>query len=150
MLANSTTIFSWIHTAMKHSGEAHIVPLMYSATVRGVEVEAILNPAGITENDEHIRRFVTRCVHRTLQLSCSQIRLAPVTPNSDATALVQRSKTLSARCGIGAEYAKNTKFTSYSMYTTSSQRPSSVHTTFPQRIYSVHDVFTARKTVASA
>jgi len=30
---------------------------------------------------------------------------APVTPNGDATAFVQRSKTMSARCGIAAEYA---------------------------------------------
>jgi len=29
---------------------------------------------------------------------------APVTPNGDATAFVQRSKTMSARCGIAAEY----------------------------------------------
>jgi len=30
---------------------------------------------------------------------------APVKPNGDATAFVQRSKTMSARCGIAAEYA---------------------------------------------
>jgi len=30
---------------------------------------------------------------------------APVTPNGDATAFVQRSKTMSARSGIAAEYA---------------------------------------------
>jgi len=30
---------------------------------------------------------------------------APVTPNGDATAFVQRSKTMLARCGIAAEYA---------------------------------------------
>ena len=30
---------------------------------------------------------------------------APVTPNGDATAFVQRSKNMSARCGIAAEYA---------------------------------------------
>jgi len=41
---------SQILTAMKHSGEAHSAPLRYSATVRGAEVEAILNPARITEN----------------------------------------------------------------------------------------------------
>jgi len=41
---------SKIHTAMKHSGEAHSAPLRYSSTVRGAEVEAILNPARITEN----------------------------------------------------------------------------------------------------
>jgi len=29
---------------------------------------------------------------------------APVTPNGVATAFVQRSKTMSARCGIAAEY----------------------------------------------
>ena len=29
---------------------------------------------------------------------------APVTPNGDATAFVQRSKIMSARCGIAAEY----------------------------------------------
>jgi len=29
---------------------------------------------------------------------------APVTPNGDATAFVQLSKTMSARCGIAAEY----------------------------------------------
>jgi len=40
---------------------------------------------------------------------------------------------------------KTIKFVSYSVYTTSSQRPYSVHTTFPQRLYSTHDVFTARK-----
>ena len=30
---------------------------------------------------------------------------APVTLNGDATAFVQRSKTMSARCGIAAQYA---------------------------------------------
>jgi len=30
---------------------------------------------------------------------------APVTPNGDATAFVQRSKTMLARCGIAAKYA---------------------------------------------
>jgi len=35
---------------MKHSGSAHSAPLRYSATVRGAEVEAILNAARITEN----------------------------------------------------------------------------------------------------
>jgi len=29
---------------------------------------------------------------------------APVTPNSDATAFVQRSKTMSARCGNAVKY----------------------------------------------
>ena len=29
---------------------------------------------------------------------------APVTPNGEATAFVQRSKTMSGRCGIAAEY----------------------------------------------
>jgi len=53
---------------------------------------------------------------------------ALVTPNGVATAFVQRSKTMPARCGIAA------KFASYSVYTTSSKRP-----------YSVHDLFTARK-----
>ena len=70
---------------------------------------------------------------------------APVTPNGDATAFVQRSKTMSVRCGIAAKYGLNIKFARYSVYTTSSQRPYSVHATFPQRLYSVHDVFTARK-----
>jgi len=40
---------------------------------------------------------------------------------------------------------ENIKFASYSVYTTSSQRPYSVHTTFPRRLYSVHDASTARK-----
>jgi len=30
---------------------------------------------------------------------------APVTPNGDATAFVQRSKNLSARCGVAAKHA---------------------------------------------
>jgi len=40
---------SKIHTAMKHSGEAHSASLRYSATVRGAEVKAILNAARITD-----------------------------------------------------------------------------------------------------
>jgi len=71
---------------------------------------------------------------------------APFTPNGDATAFVQRSKTMSARCGVAAKYTPiNIESVSYSVYTTSSQRPYSVYITFPQRLYSVHDVFTARK-----
>jgi len=40
---------------------------------------------------------------------------------------------------------KNIKFASYSVYTTSTQRPYSVHTMFPRRLYSVHDASMARK-----
>jgi len=36
-------------------------------------------------------------------------------------------------------------FASYSVYTTSSQRPYSVHTTFPWRLFNVHDASMARK-----
>ena len=38
----------------------------------------------------------------------------------------------------------NIKCSSYSMYTTSSQRPYSIHTTFSQRLYSAHGASTAR------
>ena len=61
------------------------------------------------------------------------ISIAPVTQNGDGTAFVQRSKNLSVRCAVADKYAQNIKFASYSVYTTSSQRPYRVHTTLPQR-----------------
>jgi len=70
-------------------------------------------------------------------------------PLSHQTALPQRlySVLKPCQCAVGSprNTRKNIKFVSYSVYTTSSQRPYSVHTTFPQRLYSVHEVFTARK-----
>ena len=70
-------------------------------------------------------------------------------PLSHQTALPQRLYSVLKPCqravGSPRNTPKNIKFVSYSVYTTSSQRPYSVHTTFPQRLYSVHDVFTARK-----
>ena len=72
-----------------------------------------------------------------------------VKPLSHQTALPQRLHSVLKPCqravGSPRNTRKNINFVSYSMYTTSSQRPYSVHTTFPQRLYSVHDVFTARK-----
>jgi len=41
---------------------------------------------------------------------------APVTPNGDATAFVQRSENMSAQCEVVAKYAKN-QFASDSMQT---------------------------------
>ena len=70
-------------------------------------------------------------------------------PLSHQTAMPQRLYSELKPCqravGSPRNTPKNIKFVSYSVYTTSSQRPYSVHTTFPQRLYSVHDVFTARK-----
>ena len=70
-------------------------------------------------------------------------------PMSHQTALPQRLYSALKPCqravGSPRNTRKNIKCVSYSVYTTSSQRPYSVHTTFPQRLYSVHDVFTARK-----
>ena len=72
-----------------------------------------------------------------------------VKPLSQQTAIPQRlySVLKSSQRAVGSprNTPKNIKFVSYSVYTTSSQRPYSVHTTFPQRLYSVNDVFTARK-----
>jgi len=48
---------------------------------------------------------------------------APVTTNGEATAFVQRSENLSARCGSPRNMLKNIKFPSYSMFTTFLQRP---------------------------
>ena len=96
-----------------------------------------------------LRQFITNiiiCLWRSSKPdNKSETIKAPVTPNGVATAFVQRSKTMSARCGNAAKYALNIKFASYSVYTTSSQRPYSVHTTFPRCLFSVHNVFTARK-----
>jgi len=70
-------------------------------------------------------------------------------PLSHQTAMPQRLYSVLKPCRRTVESPRNTpkniKFVSYSVYTTSSQRPYSVHTTFPQRLNSVHDVFTARK-----
>jgi len=72
-----------------------------------------------------------------------------VKPLSHQTALPQRLYSVLKPCqravGSPRNTPKNIKFVSYSVYTTSSQRPYSVNTTFPRRLYSVHDVFTARK-----
>jgi len=69
-----------------------------------------------------------------------------VLPNGDATGFVHSVvKPCQHAVGSPRNTPKNIIFASYSVYTTSSQRPYSVHTTFPQRIYSVHDVFIARK-----
>ena len=76
-------------------------------------------------------------------------RPPPVKPLSRQTALPQRLYSVLKPCqravGSPRNTTKNIKFASYSVYTTSSQRPYSVHTTFPQRLYSVHNVFTACK-----
>jgi len=40
-----------------------------------------------------------------LERADTSINKGPVTPNSDATAFVQRSKSMSTRCGIATEYA---------------------------------------------
>ena len=68
---------------------------------------------------------------------------------SHQTAMPQRSysvlKPYQRAVGSPLNTPKNIKFASYSVCTTSSQRPNSVHTTFRHRLYSVHDVFTARK-----
>ena len=72
-----------------------------------------------------------------------------VKPLLHQTALPQRLHSVLKSCqhavGSPRNTPKNIKFVSYSVYTTSSQRPYSVHTTFPKRLYSVLDVFTARK-----
>ena len=72
-----------------------------------------------------------------------------LTPLSHQTAMPQRLYSVQKPCqravGSPRNTPKNIKFVSYSVYTTSSQRPYSVHATFPRRLYSVHDVFTARK-----
>jgi len=74
----------------------------------------------------------------------------PVTfPLSHQTALPQRLYSVLKPCQLAVGSPRNTPkniiFASYSVYTTSSQRPNSVHMTFPQRLYSVHNVFPARK-----
>ena len=70
-------------------------------------------------------------------------------PLSHQTAMPQRLYSVLKPCqravGSPRNTPENIKFVSYSVYTTSSQRPYSVHTTSPQRLYSVHDVFTAHK-----
>jgi len=72
-----------------------------------------------------------------------------VKPLSHQMALPQHLYSVLKPCqravGSPRNTPKNIKFASYSVYTTSSQRPYSVHMTFPQRLNSVHDVFTARK-----
>ena len=79
-------------------------------------------------------------MHKEIAIKCK----APVTPNGDATEFVQRSKTMST-VGSPRNTPKTIKFVSYSVYTTSSQRPYIAHTTFPQRFYSVRDASTACK-----
>ena len=79
---------------------------------------------------------------------------APVTPNGDGTVFVQRSKTMSARCGIAAKYVKISNlqvlaFTQrpHSVPTASTRRSHSVFTasmTFSQRASTCCNVFTAR------
>ena len=73
----------------------------------------------------------------------------PVKPLSHQTAMPQRVysvlKTCQRAVGPPRNTPKNIKIASYSVYTTSSQRPYSVHTTFPQRLYSVRDASTACK-----
>ena len=75
--------------------------------------------------------------------------LCNVKPLSHQTTLPQRLYSVLKPCqhavGSPRKTPKNIKFVSYSVYTTSSQRPYSVHPKFPSRLYSVHDVFTARK-----
>ena len=70
-------------------------------------------------------------------------------PLSHQTAMPQRLYNVQKPCQRAVVSPRNTPkniiIFSYSVYTTSSQRPYSVHATFPQRLYSVHDVFTARK-----
>jgi len=72
-----------------------------------------------------------------------------VKPLSHQTALPQRLYSVLKPCqravGSPRNTPKNITFASYSVYTTSSQRPYSVHATFLQRLYSVHNVFTAHK-----
>ena len=64
-------------------------------------------------------------------------------PLSHQTAMPQRLYSVLKTCQHAVGSPRNTpkiiKFASYSVYTTSSQRPYSVHTTFPQHLYSVHD-----------
>ena len=68
-----------------------------------------------------IPRFSIRQTHFDLTFNCAYLKLllftgkcntfyltcgkAPVTPNVDATAFVQRSKNMSARCEVAAKYA---------------------------------------------
>ena len=52
----------------------------------------------LPENDTLIRIII-----KTMKIVL--IGKAPVTPNGDATAFVQRSKKLSARCEVAAKYA---------------------------------------------
>ena len=69
-------------------------------------------------------------------------------PLSHQTAMPQHLYSVRKPCQRAVGSPRNTpkiSNISYSVYTTSSQRPYSVYTTFPQRLYSVHDVFTARK-----
>ena len=71
---------------------------------------------------------------------------APVTPNYEL-AKPQRLYSVQKICqrvvGSPRNMLKFIKFASYSVYTTSLQRPFGVHTTFPERHYSVHDAFIA-------
>ena len=84
-----------------------------------------LNLIGVLENVLGFAQFSSTQVHKygyalwrclfscwgnsvSLHFHASKLRIlskAPVTPNGDATAFVQRSKTMSARCGIAAKYA---------------------------------------------
>jgi len=75
--------------------------------------------------------------------------LNAVKPLSHQTVIPQRLYSVLKTCHRAVWSPRNTpkhiKFASYSVYTTSSQRPYSVHTTFPLRRYGVHDASTARK-----
>jgi len=75
-------------------------------------------------------------------------RMTNLKPLSNQTAIPQRLYgVLTCQRAVGSprNTSKYIKFDSYSVYTTSSQRPYSVHTTFPRRFHSVHDASTARK-----
>jgi len=51
--------------------------------------------------------------------SLTTTRKAPVTPNGEATAFVQRSKTCQCAVGSPQNTSKNINYASYSVYTTS-------------------------------
>jgi len=84
-----------------------------------------------------------------LKIPLSQDLESSVKPLSHQTAMPPRLYSVLKTCQRAVGSPRNTpkhfKFASYSVYTTSSQRPHSVHTMFPQRLYSVHDASTARK-----
>jgi len=97
----------------------------------------------------HLIHFMIICYMDCKRLFQMQNLHGVFKPLSHRTALPQRLysvlKPYQRAVGSPRNTPKTIKFVSYSVYTTSSQRPYSVHTTFPQRLYSVHDVFTARK-----